>query len=713
MSGFDALHPVVQHHIVNSLGWQDLRPLQDAAVEPLIAGKDALLLAPTAGGKTEAAVFPMLTRMATESWSGTSVLYICPLRALLNNLEHRVDSYAKWLGRSAAVRHGDTAQSVRRRIAVERPDILMTTPESIEAMLVSSTLDPRVLLANVRAVIVDEVHAFAGDDRGWHLLAVLERLSHLTGRSIQRIGLSATVGNAPSLLEWLRGSNAPSGEGGHVIAPPSESSVTPDVALDYVGSIDNAAKVISLLHRGEKRLVFADSRRTVEQLGVRLSDLSVDTYVSHSSLSASERRRSETAFAEARDCVIVATSTLELGIDVGDLDRVLQVGAPTTVASLLQRLGRTGRRPGTSRNMTLLASSDTELIRGTALLLLWSEGFVESITAPPTPAHIAAQQMLAITLQEGRVGRRTWRDWIGSLPLVESQDEERLVSTLLERGWLDSDQDMLMVGPEAEGRYGRRHFMELMTVFTSDPQVTVLHGRTEIGTVDPMVLLTKVQGPRRIALAGRSWVVTSVDWDRRRAYVEPSEGVGLARWMGSPSPLSFELVDAMRRVLLGAEPDGVELSKRARKRLEELRTEMGDRVDSTRTVLLHESGNTRWWTWAGSRANAVLWAALDQVAPHLCDEVSSFTNDHVVLHRDTTGAGLRDALSRAVRLFGEDLTGVQPEVSGRAIQDLKFSEMLPDDLAVGTLARRLADPRRAAVVATTAIVERFAPESGE
>jgi len=707
MSGFDALHPVVQHHIVNSLGWPDLRPLQDAAVEPLIAGKDALLLAPTAGGKTEAAVFPMLTRMATETWSGTSVLYICPLRALLNNLEHRVDSYAKWLGRSAAVRHGDTAQSVRRRIAVERPDILMTTPESIEAMLVSSTLDPRVLLANVRAVIVDEVHAFAGDDRGWHLLAVLERLSHLTGRSIQRIGLSATVGNAPSLLEWLRGSNAPSGEGGHVIAPPSESSVTPDVALDYVGSIDNAAKVISLLHRGEKRLVFADSRRTVEQLGVRLSDLSVDTYVSHSSLSASERRRSETAFAEARDCVIVATSTLELGIDVGDLDRVLQVGAPTTVASLLQRLGRTGRRPGTSRNMTLLASSDTELIRGTALLLLWSEGFVESITAPPTPAHIAAQQILAITLQEGRVGRRTWRDWIGSLPLVESQDEERLVSTLLERGWLDSDQDMLMVGPEAEGRYGRRHFMELMSVFTSDPQVTVLHGRTEIGTVDPMVLLTKVQGPRRLALAGRSWMVTSVDWDRRRAFVEPSEGAGLARWLGSSSPMSFQLVDAMRRVLLGNDPRGVKLSKRALQRLENLRSELGERVDRDRTVLLHASGETRWWTWAGSRANAVLWAALDHVVPEICEPTTTFTNDHVAIRADASAVELRDALELARKRFGDDLAGVQPEVSDRAIQDLKLSEMLPEELAVNTLAARLADPSRAADVLVRAMVERF------
>ena len=164
-------------------------------------------MAPTAGGKTEAALFPLLTRMSDEAWSGTSILYVCPLRALLNNLEPRVASYAAWLGRTAAVRHGDTTPGARRRQLVERPDILLTTPESLEAILVSATIDPRTLLGDVRAVVVDEVHAFAGDDRGWHLLAVLERISHLTGHPLQRVGLSATVGNADELLGWLQGSN--------------------------------------------------------------------------------------------------------------------------------------------------------------------------------------------------------------------------------------------------------------------------------------------------------------------------------------------------------------------------------------------------------------------------------------------------------------------------------------------------------------------------
>ncbi|WP_217146935.1 DEAD/DEAH box helicase, partial [Streptomyces sp. AC627_RSS907] len=186
----DRLDPVVLHHVVNTLGWPDLRPLQKAAVGPLMDGEDAILLAPTAGGKTEAAAFPLLSAMRENRWTGISVLYLAPLKALLNNLVHRVDSYAQWLGRRAALWHGDTGESVRRRIRTESPDFLLTTPESLEAMLISVKTDHARMLGGVRAVVVDEVHAFAGDDRGWHLLAVLERLERLTGRRIQRVGLS-------------------------------------------------------------------------------------------------------------------------------------------------------------------------------------------------------------------------------------------------------------------------------------------------------------------------------------------------------------------------------------------------------------------------------------------------------------------------------------------------------------------------------------------
>lgn len=395
----DRLDPVVLHHIVNTLGWSDLRPLQRAAITPLMEGEDAVLLAPTAGGKTEAACFPLLSAMAEQKWTGTSVLYLCPLKALLNNLVSRVDTYTQWLGRRAALWHGDTKESQRQRIRTEAPDVLLTTPESLEAMLIGVKTDHARLLGSVRAVVVDEVHAFAGDDRGWHLLAVLERLEQVTGRPIQRIGLSATVGNPDQLLDWLQGAGVET-RAGRVVAPgvtlPAFEAVGSDrkptaeevprpageVELDYVGSLDNAAKLIATLHRGEKRLVFCDSRAQVEQLGAALRAREVTVFLSHASLSVDERTRSEQAFAEARDCVIVSTSTLELGIDVGDLDRVIQIDSPATVASFLQRIGRTGRRAGTVRNCLFLTTRKDTLLQAAGLLLLWSRGWVEPVKPP-------------------------------------------------------------------------------------------------------------------------------------------------------------------------------------------------------------------------------------------------------------------------------------------------------------------------------------------
>lgn len=702
--GFDLLHPVVAYHVVNTLGWQGLRPLQDKSVAPLLAGDDALLLAPTAGGKTEAAVLPLLSQMTQQNWEGLSVLYICPLRALLNNLEPRLSGYAGWVGRRVGLWHGDTTAAARKRLAADRPAILLTTPESLEAMLVSTLLRPTLLFSDVRVVVVDEVHAFAGDDRGWHMLAVLERLARVAGRPLQRIGLSATVGNPDELLLWLQGSAAGQ-RTGTVIAPAAAAPVTPDLQLDYVGSVDNAATVVAALHHGEKRLVFADSRRTVESLAGALRARGTETFVSHSSLSVDERRRAEAAFAEARDCVIVSTSTLELGIDVGDLDRVLQVGAPRTVASFLQRLGRTGRRSGTARSMLFLAANDDELLRAAGLLLLWSEGFVEPVVPPPAPRHVLAQQLLALCLQENRVGQQTWTEYLAGLPLGSSGDAEAITAWMLESGHLDTDGGMLFVGPEAERRYGRRHFLELLSVFTSDPQFTILHGRTEIGAVDPMVLTRRVEGPRVLSLAGRSWEVGYIDWKRRRAFVEPSETRGVSRWSGSAQPLSYALTDAMRRVLLGADPPGTVLSRRAVDRLAAVREELAATVTPGATVVAGwDEGQVRWWTWAGARANGLLAAALSAVDSGLVDELERYDNRYVKLTGASTAGSVCAAVHEAQARFGDNLAGIQPPVSDEAVKQLKFAELLPPDLATLTLASRAADHAGAAAVIRNGVV---------
>lgn len=691
----DRLDPVILHHVVNTLGWPDLRPLQRAAIDPLMDGEDAVLLAPTAGGKTEAACLPVLSAMSSQGWTGTSVLYLCPLKALLNNLVTRVDGYAQWLGRSAALWHGDTRESQRQRIRTDRPDILLTTPESLEAMLIGVKTDHAHLLGGVRTVVVDEVHAFAGDDRGWHLLAVLERLQRVTGRSIQRIGLSATVGNPQELLTWLQGAGA-GRRPGRVVSPgltgtssgPTQATgitarPTGEIELDYVGSLSNAAKVIATLHRGEKRLVFCDSRRQVEELGAALRARDVTSFLSHASLSADERTRSEQAFAEARDCVIVATSTLELGIDVGDLDRVIQIDSPGTVASFLQRVGRTGRRAGSIRNCLFLATNKNALLQAAGLLLLWGRDWVEPVVPPPEPRHLVAQQLLAATLQEHRLGDQLWPEqWNGLAPFDRSATP--ILRHLTEQGFLDSDGGMLFIGPEAEHRFGQRHFIELTASFTAPPQFTVLSGRTEIGRMDPSVLTEERPGPRRLLLAGRSWQVTFIDWGRKRVFVEPVEDGGVAKWSGGALVgLSYPLTRAMREILLGAEPP-VSLTRRAGAALEEWREEEAPHLVHPGGTLVARRGNdVRWWTWAGYRANATLGATLASIT----DPVQRPSDCYLRLREDLTLEMWRSAVAAAQA--GQAL--VLPDVDQRAVRGLKFSAALPQRLAVATLAARLAD----------------------
>lgn len=691
------LHPAVLHHVVNDLGWRSLRPLQQQAIDPLTAGADALLLAPTAGGKTEAALFPLLSTMLEQRWGGLSVLYVCPLRALLNNLEPRLSSYAAWVGRSAALWHGDIGAGARRRLLQEPPDILLTTPESLETMLVSTSVDGGRLFADLRVVVVDEVHAFAGDDRGWHLLAVLERVSRLAGRPLQRVGLSATVGNPADLLSWLQGSRRGSPavvvSPAVLVSPAGSGAVDVDLELDFVGSLDGAATVVAALHRGEKRLVFADSRRTCEELATALRARGTETYVSHSSLSREERRRSEAAFSEARNCVIVATSTLELGIDVGDLDRVVQIGAPRSVASFLQRLGRTGRRPGSVRNTLFLCRDDEELLRAAGLLLLHDEGYVEAVQPPPAPRHVVAQQILALALQRPL----TRSDVVGQLRgswLPEQGELEALVDHLLARELLDEDQGTLFVGPAAEARYGRKHFLELLSVFTSDPVVLVLHGRSEVGTVDPLVLTRKVDGPRLLALAGRSWRVEHVDWRRRRAYVQPSDLGGSARWSGESAPSSFALTDAVRRVLLQPEPIGsARRTRRAVQRLAAVRVERSRLVDAAASVVTREGDDVRLWTWAGTRGNATLLAGL---AATLGLVLPAERLDPRYLRLDP--AQLAN-LGKALGVFRREAFKALPEVSDQALEGLKFAELLPQASARATLAGRLVDVEAATAVA--------------
>ncbi len=678
---FEQLHPAVQHHIVNSLGWRSLRPLQEQSIEPILAGADVLLGAPTAGGKTEAAVLPLLSRMVSEHWSGLSCLYICPLRALLNNLYPRISGYAELVGRTVGLWHGDIGEGGRKSILRDPPDLLLTTPESLEAMFLSRRVDTAQLLGGVRAMILDEIHAFGGDDRGWHMLAILDRIDELGEARAQRIGLTATVGNPQELLSWL--SRRPTAQRQAVMIADA-GSTAPELTVDWVGNLKNAAQVISSLHHGEKRLVFCDSRAQVEELAAMLRGFGTATFVSHSSLSRDERDQAEHAFAEATNCVIVATSTLELGIDVGDLDRVILIDSPPSVSSVLQRSGRTGRREGTQRNCLFLCTREEMLIQAVAVTRLLRKGWVEPVVGPPLPLHLAAQQLLARTLSDGRIADSTWPGPLSAVAQIAGLNLELLLAVRNEMehlGVLVRDGPFVQIGPTGEDRYGRRHFMDVTSLFLTEPLILVHWGVRELGRVDPSVLTHRDGRHATILLGGRAWDVEEIDWRRQRAWVIPSKQAGRSHWAGSGAALSAAVAHSIRAVLADTnEPPG--LTARASEQLTSTRSSFVG-VQEERTMLVREPERDResWWTFAGGRANAALAAGLHDSGMHVLaiDDLSIGLRGTPGLQRlKQTIASLRDSPPRATADVG-------------ALDGLKFGDCLPEALGLRVLEERSAD----------------------
>ena len=600
MSEFEQLHPSLQYHVVNSLGWSSLRPTQLAAIAPIQAGTHCLLLAPTAGGKTEAAAIPILSKMLIEAWPGTSVLYVCPIKALLNNLEPRLSHYAGLVGRSVGVWHGDISQSRKNRALRDSPDILLTTPESVEAMLISTRVSRAAWFGNLQAVIVDELHAFAGDDRGWHLRSVLHRLDQYLERPLQRIGLSATVSNPNELLAWF----APIGI--RAVVGSASVSTDADVTVDHVDSLENAATVISRLHRGEKRLVFCDSRSSAEQLSSMLRGHDIRTFVSHASLGLSERRQAEAAFSEEKDCVIVATSTLELGIDVGDLDRVIQIDSPSSVSSFLQRMGRTGRRAGGRRNCLFLTTNDNAFLLALGVTQKWSEAWVEAAVPPAEPWHIVAQQAMVLSLERGELPSRELVLLLqGSFPELQVADIEVLVEHMVEQQFLDRSEGVVRVGPQTERSYARGHYRDLLASFSGSQLLTGRHGAAEVGYIDPTVL-TGERDERLLLLAGRSWRVTDVDWSKRIVWLEPAAGGGKARWMGGARSLSRDVCQGIRTVLANGTSPSITLSRRATAALQALMDELPMSVGDHFVMSRSDGAPMQTWTFAGTRANRTL-----------------------------------------------------------------------------------------------------------
>jgi ATP-dependent helicase Lhr and Lhr-like helicase len=350
-------------------------------------------------------------------------------------------------------------------------------------------------------------------------------------------------------------------------------------------------------------------------------------------------------------------------------------------------LGRTGRRPGSTPNCLFLCLDDESVLHALGMLQRWADGWVEPAEPPPHPRHIAAQQLMALCLQEHRIGERTWREWWGDLPVFDDSAEE-ILGHLVEQGYFERDGPFLHIGPEAERRFGRRYFSDLTAVFSAPPEFTVLAGRSEIGTIGTDVLSDEVNETRFLLLGGRSWKITHIDWDRRSCFVEAAEGGGRAKWSGTAGSVSYEVARGMRQVVLGTSPNGISLTSRTERIIEELRESYRDRVSSDAFVVRLPSGSPgRWWTWAGTTANRSLRASLPGVVDprQRVDEKSL---------RLLPGVGVRE-FSTALR----DIRWRNPLADMNALNGLKFSTALPTSLAQQTLGARLGNESVAQSVA--------------
>ena len=401
MSGvFSLLHESLQDALTDRQ-WQPT-PIQTAAIPDIIDGKDRLLIAPTGSGKTLSAILPILHRCITEDWEPLSILYITPLRALNRDVDRRLQDIAESIGLRVGLRHGDTTQSERAKQVRKPPHLLVTTPETFQLMFTGKNL--RGLLTTVNAVIVDEVHDLAASERGWQLSLGLARLEALSGKKVQRVGLSATVGNPEQVAEWLSETGEAIIETGQRVTELLVETEFPNTE-DETGGIEYAIpsrahaifrEIISIIRKDAPCLLFVNSRSDAETIANRLQKMAPDLEIGvhHGSLATKTRVEMEDGLREGKVSGLVCTSSLELGIDIGLINRIIQIKSPRSVDRLLQRVGRADHRLGGIGRGNIFAWDCDELSEAAVIANRAMQGELEPVLWRTNPRTVAINQLI-------------------------------------------------------------------------------------------------------------------------------------------------------------------------------------------------------------------------------------------------------------------------------------------------------------------------------
>jgi len=527
-------------------------PPQTEAIPLVAQGENVLIIAPTGSGKTEAALLPLIDKMVQdEARQGISLLYITPLRALNRDLLKRLQVWSAKLGFSVEIRHGDTPAADRRRMAGRPPDLLITTPETLQAILPGKRM--RSHLRHVKSVVIDEIHELAGDRRGVQLTVGLERLEEITPASFQRVGLSATVGNPDEIARFLGGSNQVrivqiplSKDTRYKIEYPPPGEEDQELARRLYTAPEAAARlalVSDLVEAHDSTLIFVNSRVNAEMLGSKFNMMGQKIMVHHGSLPKEERVRAEEAFKDRQIKGLVCTSTLELGIDIGSVDLVVQYMSPRQVNSLVQRVGRSGHSLTRTSQGVLVAVSTEDLLESIGVIDLAKQGRLE-----PTIIHHRALDVLAHQIAG------LLMDSEGSVPLghikqvlkrafpysqLDDAELEKVVEFMRKMGHLKRDDQTVYRTSRT-----RMYYYENLSMIPDERryQVVDLTSQQSVGILGEEFMLTMAHVGLNFIIKGRVWQMKQIT-DDGKVYVLPINDptAAIPGWDGQILPVPGEL----------------------------------------------------------------------------------------------------------------------------------------------------------------------------
>jgi ATP-dependent Lhr-like helicase len=535
-------------------------PIQDKAIPVILEGRtNALLLAPTGSGKTEAAIIPLLHRLQQmgkeRELFGIYIIYITPLRALNRDVFKRIEELCEHLGLTVDVRHGDTTQHARRKQAIKPPNLLITTPESLQAILPGKRLQYH--LKTVFAVIVDEVHDLASSKRGVQLSLGLERLQRLVGRKVQRIGLSATVGNPDEVARLLSGADSIStiwaGYESRAIdlrvdmPIPTQQDKALGRKISYPPhSVARLETIIRLIETHGSVLVFTNTRSFAEVLGAKMRALkpSFEFDVHHGSLSRDARVSAEDRFKSGSSKAIIATSSLELGIDVGQADLVIQYSSPREVSRLVQRVGRSGHGIGRVSKGVVISTINLDDITESGVIVRRARlNRVEDARIPMKSWDVLCHQIAGALLDTDEIERTDLMKMArNAYPFagISDSDLDALIGFMADRYLLRID-----ISRISRSSRTRIFYYEKLSTIPDIKQVNAIDmtTRTSIGVLDEDYVSANVETGSVFVIRGRPWTVVSVDEDSGEVMCSPVTSIDIEapRWVGEMIPVPYEV----------------------------------------------------------------------------------------------------------------------------------------------------------------------------